>query len=289
MQIHIPYPQTEEMQGNPQLVYACKLEASDLVHPRSAHSHPDLVEFIYILNGKGTYEIAGMQYPVEVGNLIVYNSNVMHNEAIGGQKLPILCCAATGIQLTGLPSNCLFLEPIKPVFNLGEQKRQFHSVMQMMYEEAVSSGPFSTRICHSLFLALLNMTLSCIQRIGKEQSAVTNFINHIGTNIRTYIDACEVSKLSVASILSVMNISESYLSRVFRQSFGCSVMSYIIRRRMGEAQTLLLTTNLSIMEISNKIGYPNQSYFTKIFTKSIGCSPLKYRKMYSRVGSDTNC
>ena len=50
------------------------------------------------------------------------------------------------------------------------------------------------------------------------------------------------------------------------------------RRRIGEAQTLLVTTDLSITEVSARIGYDNISYFNNQFKKFTGLSPQSYRK-----------
>ena len=55
-------------------------------------------------------------------------------------------------------------------------------------------------------------------------------------------------------------------------------MQYIINRRIGEAQNLLINTDYSITQIADKVGYDNPSYFNMLFTKLIGMSPGKFRK-----------
>ncbi len=72
------------------------------------------------------------------------------------------------------------------------------------------------------------------------------------------------------------------LARVFKQSFGYTLTTYLIRRKIGEAQTFLLNSDLPIAEIAAQLGYPNQSYFSRLFTEHIGLSPLRYRKMYKK-------
>lgn len=47
-------------------------------------------------------------------------------------------------------------------------------------------------------------------------------------------------------------------------------MQYLLRRRIGEAQTLLITTDLSITRIAERVGYDTQSYFNLQFTKNVG-------------------
>ena len=57
-------------------------------------------------------------------------------------------------------------------------------------------------------------------------------------------------------------------------------MQYLLRRRIGEAQTLLITTDYSITTIAGMVGYETHSYFNSQFTKHVGMSPMKYRQNY---------
>ena len=59
-------------------------------------------------------------------------------------------------------------------------------------------------------------------------------------------------------------------------------MSYIIRRRIDEAQSLLLTTNLTITAIAMECGYNNSNYFQSVFKNIVGMTPGKYRKMWKQ-------
>ena len=58
-------------------------------------------------------------------------------------------------------------------------------------------------------------------------------------------------------------------------------MQYLLRRRIGEAQTLLITTDLSITRIAEMVGYDTQSYFNLQFArKNVGMPPNKFRQNY---------
>lgn len=290
VQTYIPHThkQTEHEFGSPLLLYASRLTEDDQIHPRSIHAHKDIVEFVYILRGSGEYEISAQSYPVEAGNLVVYNNNVVHFESAKNQRLPILCCAATGIQIPGLPPNCLFPEDIPPVFNLGEKKHIFRHLMQEIFDQATAGDPRSTEVCQELFYALLHILLTHIDANCSLQTAAPRGSDHISKKIREYVDTHPATEISAPQIANLFSISESYLARIFNRSFGCSLTTYLIRRRIGEAQTLLLTTELPISEIAHRVGYDNQSYFAKMFLQNVGISPLRYRKMYRSISkSDT--
>ncbi|MFA6866565.1 MAG: AraC family transcriptional regulator [Clostridia bacterium] len=83
-------------------------------------------------------------------------------------------------------------------------------------------------------------------------------------------------KLETAS--SLCNLSPSYFSRLFSQTYNMSFTSYLISMRLFEAKKLLQTTNQTIISIAYEVGYVDNGYFTKLFKKHVGCTPLEYRK-----------
>lgn len=75
-----------------------------------------------------------------------------------------------------------------------------------------------------------------------------------------------------------LNISRSHLHRVFKEEFGVSTGKYIKKLQMDRAVELLLTTDLTIHEISCSVGHENQLYFSEVFRNYFGISPSGYRK-----------
>lgn len=86
------------------------------------------------------------------------------------------------------------------------------------------------------------------------------------------------SGITATQVADKMNLSRSHLHRVFSENFGISVGKYINQLQMNRAKFLLVTTQLSIGEISNSIGFENQLYFSNVFKKFSGRSPSEYRK-----------
>jgi len=75
-----------------------------------------------------------------------------------------------------------------------------------------------------------------------------------------------------------MNYSPDYLTKIFSQKYGCTPSKYVISLRMQKAQQLLRQNpDLSIRQIGELVGYPEQGYFSRMFKRQTGQSPHEYR------------
>lgn len=94
-----------------------------------------------------------------------------------------------------------------------------------------------------------------------------------------------MSDLSVqhtaAEFSQMFSVSESSIKNYFRGVFGQSISRYITRERMTEAARLISETNLSVLEVANRVGYENQSKFAAAFKRVHGVTPLEYRRTSS--------
>ena len=77
--------------------------------------------------------------------------------------------------------------------------------------------------------------------------------------------------------------SPTYFSRIFREDTGMTFKEYLNTLRVERARTLLLTTELTVTEISAMLGCNDQSYFCKLFRRATGLSPDKFRKRSRRL------
>ena len=76
------------------------------------------------------------------------------------------------------------------------------------------------------------------------------------------------------------DISQSHLSREFRQYFNISYQEYLTNYRLFKASYLLENTDLKIYEISKLEGYLDQKYFSSLFKKITHYTPLEYKNTH---------
>ena len=103
---------------------------------------------------------------------------------------------------------------------------------------------------------------------------------------RDYIQKHYREKIYLEDIAEALELSPSYLSRLFKKETGICVQDAINEERIYRTSNLLLYSDFSLAEIANYVGFPNQSYMGKIFKKYKNMTPMAYRSTYSGQSSD---
>ena len=102
--------------------------------------------------------------------------------------------------------------------------------------------------------------------------------NDIISQVIDFITQHLFEDLSVYDVASSVNLSPSHLSRLFKSQTGFSPHEFITLRRIDAAKELLLTTNLSVKEISFRVGYHSEANFITSFSGKTGLTPAVFRR-----------
>ena len=97
-----------------------------------------------------------------------------------------------------------------------------------------------------------------------------------------YIRSHITVPVSLADLAAHIGRSESYVRKHFREDLGFSAGHFLTRCRIEEAKSLLVSTDLSLSEISNYLCFSSQSYFQNQFRRYCGVTPLTWRKQRSQ-------
>ena len=267
-------------ENNPRLVYACDLPPNVLSsHLRAMHAHQDLTEVLLIYSGGGELLLGGRKHAICPGDLVIYNPGVVHDEwSWRENEVGHYCIGVNGLHMPGLRENALIPEEQNCVFSAGDSFEKLRTLFEMIYHSLLAGEPQAELFCDGLTRALLIKVLSVVNGAGASPIEPPDVL---GKRIQDYIDTHYTEALTLQSIGDALHISPYYLSHVFKKEVGYSPMQYLLRRRIGEAQTLLLTTSLPVGQISEKVGYDTQSYFNQQFTKQMGMSPGRYRQVFT--------
>ncbi|MGN0844349.1 MAG: helix-turn-helix transcriptional regulator [Kiritimatiellia bacterium] len=99
-----------------------------------------------------------------------------------------------------------------------------------------------------------------------------------------FIQSHYAEKLSLSMLAKKASLSPVYFHKLFTASYGMTPAEYALKVRMAAAKQLLIASDDSMLEISEKCGFSSQSYFTSRFKEKTGLSPLKFKKkMLSQI------
>ena len=92
-----------------------------------------------------------------------------------------------------------------------------------------------------------------------------------------YIEHHYHEQMSVGDIAKALGTSISYLSRIFKENTGETIIRTINNKRIEKAKAYLRETDYKVYEVADILGFENVTYFSRFFKKHTGMSPKEYK------------
>jgi AraC family transcriptional regulator len=102
--------------------------------------------------------------------------------------------------------------------------------------------------------------------------------------LKSFIEDKLDSSIRATDLARVVQLSTSYFSRAFRQTFGESPIAYIMQRRIQRAQKLMLASRLPLSQVALECGMCDQAHLCRVFRRIVGINPKAWRRQFP-VGS----
>ena len=84
--------------------------------------------------------------------------------------------------------------------------------------------------------------------------------------------------INISTVAEQLQISEGYLSRVFKKETDYTFTTYLSHYRMKVAMELLKEGKLKVYEVADSVGYSDTAYFSAQFKKVVGIAPSEYQE-----------
>lgn len=267
----------------PKINYINKIDETSSKIPRAMHMHEDLVEILFVYAGNGIHMIGNEQYITKKGDLIFYNSGVIHDETVAHQnEWGTYCLGISNLKLKTLDNNMIIPRSFCPVIHSGKFFDEILNLFKILElnlncKQQKDTEYDSTEFITYLSWALIRKICQAIETYNrpKEIKSLT-----LAAKVKNYIDKYYKENINLEIIAQNTNANKYYMAHVFKTETGFSPMQYVNRRRIGEAQNLLISTKLSITDIAVQVGYNDSNYFQKVFHKNVGITPGYYRKKW---------
>lgn len=99
-------------------------------------------------------------------------------------------------------------------------------------------------------------------------------VNRTITYIKEHLD----HKFTLSELAGNVNMSDYYFAHIFKKETGISPVEYASQTKINYAKSILKTSESSISEISDLLGYSSNASFINAFKKRVGISPSRFRK-----------
>ena len=114
----------------------------------------------------------------------------------------------------------------------------------------------------------------------EEEPEEPDRLGQAAEKIRRYIRKNYMKDISMQDAARMMNYSDAYFCKLFKQCFDQNFTAYLARLRINEARRLLQDKNASVREVSMLVGYYDANYFAKVFKRIAGMNPSEYRDSF---------
>lgn len=167
-------------------------------------------------------------------------------------------------------------------FNIQEKwTHPIYEQMKWVYDQEVEDSPAFQlnvqRILQDIWIILWNNLLFKEEEGERKQhnARILKMIEYLHTNYS--------SKFTLTDMATQSNVSRGECCRYFKKMMHMTISDYLMEYRVSKAIELLESTDISISEISETVGFSSQSYFIKSFKKKTRLSPLAYRKLLKGI------
>ncbi|WP_118134579.1 helix-turn-helix domain-containing protein [Oceanicella sp. SM1341] len=98
--------------------------------------------------------------------------------------------------------------------------------------------------------------------------------------VTRFVEAHVSESIPVETLAREVGLSAGHFSRAFKVSTGETPHTFVIRKRVRQVQTLMLTTEEPLGELACACGFTDQAHMTRLFRKFVGDTPFVWRRAH---------
>lgn len=239
----------------------------------TAHTHHS-TELFYVTHGEGSFLVEGKSFPVKEDDLVIVNPNIKHTEVSTGTRP--LEYIVVGIEDLTFSSDTDDPKDNYNLYNYHNYKDEILFYLKALLKEFDNKEANHELVCQNLLEVLI---INIIRRTSYGLSVTSPVkMSKECAFVKRYIDGNFKSNITLDLLSELTHMNKYYLVHTFKNQLGISPINYLIQKRISESRVLLETTDYSIGQISEILGFSSQSYFSQSFRNNMAQTPNDYRK-----------
>lgn len=231
----------------------------------------------FVMSGKGFYSANGNTWPLSSGQMfLIFPEEPVVYCSDKNDPWTYAWIGFKGLRAATILKNCGFSKShlILPAPALNDYAGCFDDLFEHI-SLSFSHELYRESILLKLLAILCDHHTKLVLNSKQEQ---IDYSDNAYVNLAIdYINEMYMQGIGVSDIADNIKITRSHLNHAFQKEFNISVQKFLMDFRMHKAANLLVSTTMSIKEISNAVGYHDQLVFSKAFKNKFGMSPKIYR------------
>ena len=154
-----------------------------------------------------------------------------------------------------------------------EQQRYVTEFLKAAEKQALNkNSSFSVKSALAGIMSLCSYfdTIASEGEQSNEDVFIVNAVKYINESFR--------NDISLADVVKIAKLSESYFCRQFKKITGATFLQYLTNIRLREAHNLLITTKRTISDIAEMSGFSSTAQMTRAFRQNYGISPSELKR-----------
>ena len=253
------------------------------------HTHSGYHQMIYVKKGHVAFDIKGLVYDVDRPSAVFIGCHEQHAVTVMGDEYERYMINVYPHKL-GLHGNfrlfSIFSDRpegfchVLPV----QSPSAFEALLDLTLREShLRDKEFPDtpdRLLSSLLLMLYRQSPNFFPRAESRRNETVEAIKR-----RIENDLTELP--SLAALGQEFHLSPYYLAHIFKDVTGYSIKNYHLLCRVAATRELLETTDMSVTDICQRVGFSDMSSLSRYFKREIGCTPSQYRKKNKKTNTAT--
>ena len=240
---------------------------------REKHWHTS-IEIFAVMEGHLEFFMNKEEYPLKAGEQLIINSNEIHSiHAAERNKTVVL-----QIPLKQFENYFTAQRFIRFRSQDAEADGKLASLIKKLYKVYTARDTGYEFGTMSLFYEIMYMLVKNY-RLTEAHEKEIRHSRKLDTlsKITTYMREHYKEDINISTVAEQLQISEGYLSRVFKKETDYTFTTYLSYYRMKVAMELLKEGNLKVYEVADAAGYSDTAYFSAQFKKIVGIAPSEYQ------------
>jgi len=252
------------------------------------HHHHSGYQFLFVRQGSCRVRVGQESFEASAGDLVIFSHLEIHevqplsepyqryhmllspihlHEEFGDRRLLgiLLNCASNGYRLNHLGSY------------IGGAEEIFRELLTEFEADAPMRAQWLGCLVKKLLLLLCRCHQEALPGNEREETAVSSLV----WAVKEYLEVHCTEPLIMSKLAERFYASPSHLTHLFKRETGYNPKQYLQLCRLALARMMLLESDDSVLEISQRAGFSDINNFIRYFKRETGLTPGQYRRQHS--------